>query len=54
MKNSLLLGLILFAQNTISAQEEVDIASNDSIYNRWSIEANVGLNKPITPFSNGY
>ena len=54
MKNALLLGLILFAQNTISAQEEADIASNDSIYNRWSIETNVGLNKPITPFSNGY
>lgn len=46
-------------QETENTQEvenisKIDKLGNDIDYNRWSIEANIGQNKPIRPFGNGF
>lgn len=50
----LYLGLLLAPLISIHAQE----AENDTIerhqFNHWSVEVNVGQNKPIAPFADGY
>jgi OOP family OmpA-OmpF porin len=38
---------------TISAQEIITKQSKNN-YNKWSVEVNIGNNKPIKPFSKGY
>ena len=51
---SLVVYLTLF---TVSAQENVDkknINKNKLPYNTWSIEANIGSNKAVRPFTTGY
>ena len=51
---SLVVYLTLF---TVSAQENViekNISKNKLPYNTWSIEANIGSNKAVRPFTQGY
>ena len=45
--------ILLLTFFTISAQEIITNQSKN-IYNKWSVEVNIGNNKPIKPFSKGY
>jgi OOP family OmpA-OmpF porin len=45
--------ILLLTFYTISAQELIKKQSNNE-YNKWSVEVNIGNNKPIKPFSKGY
>jgi OOP family OmpA-OmpF porin len=45
--------ILLLTFFTISAQEIIKKESKNE-YNKWSVEVNIGNNKPIKPFSKGY
>ena len=45
--------ILLLTFFTIPAQEIIT-KQNKNEYNKWSVEVNIGNNKPIKPFSNGY
>jgi OOP family OmpA-OmpF porin len=45
--------ILLLTFFTISAQEIITNQSKNE-YNKWSVEVNIGNNKPIKPFSTGY
>lgn len=50
MKKTIITTVLLFLFLTVSAQE----AAKGSEYNKWSVEANFGINKAIAPFSAGH
>lgn len=45
--------IAIISFKTLFAQEIID-TKDKSLYNRWSIEVNVGQNKPVRPFATGY
>ena len=45
--------ILLLTFFTISAQEIITKQKKNE-YNKWSVEVNIGNNKPIKPFSKGY
>ncbi|WP_396169345.1 OmpA family protein [Flavobacterium sp.] len=51
MKKRMLVVVVAFIATYTYAQEE---RSEKDLYNHWSIELNVGQNRPIRPFSSGY
>ena len=53
MKKLIATTILLFTFFTISAQEIIT-KQNKNEYNKWSVEVNIGNNKPIKPFSKGY
>lgn len=52
--NKKLFLITLLSISTIYSQETDEKTSLGSEYNRWTVEANFGQSKGITPFSNGY
>jgi len=53
MKKLIATTILLFTFFTISAQEIISKQKKNE-YNKWSVEVNIGNNKPIKPFSKGY
>ena len=53
MKKLIATTILLFTFFTISAQEII-LKQKKNEYNKWSVEVNIGNNKPIKPFSEGY
>ena len=53
MKKLIATSILLITFFTISAQEIIT-KQNKKDYNKWSLEVNIGNNKPIKPFSKGY
>lgn len=47
-----LLSILLLSMATVSAQENEETQNVD--FNRWSIDINGGVNKPTTPFADGF
>lgn len=55
-KNLLLLSALFLTLATVNAQEATtqEIAKEETPFNKWSIDLNGGINKPTTPFTDGY
>lgn len=54
MKNKIITAVFLVSSVTMFAQEKEEETKERDLYNHWSIEANVGQNKAVRPYSSGY
>jgi OOP family OmpA-OmpF porin len=53
MKNTIITAIFVASSVNVFAQEEEEVKEKN-LYNHWSIEANVGQNKAVRPYSAGY
>lgn len=54
MKKIIIAGFVLSSFSAFSQEKSIPETDNSDDFNRWSLEFNAGVNKPIKPYTEGY